>query len=181
MILTSMNYQRSDAFTFFMNEKFIYVFGGWDYETKHNLDIVERYEVFSDGIIKLSKAWEKIKVKGDLYLIKKYNMELIDLNPKKNNKEQEHSILLAGGYDTNFDYSFGVIKAIIIIGVNGVQVEKFSVWLPPGLECSFWYEKNFISSYNEYDKEEISVNFNIYVYSFKNKNFKQFQNTLRKM
>ena len=51
---------------FFMNEKFIYAFGGWGYETKHNLDIVERYEVFSDVVIKLSKAWEKIKVKGDL-------------------------------------------------------------------------------------------------------------------
>lgn len=185
MILPSMNYQRSDASTFFMNEKYIYVFGGWDYETKHNLDIIERYEVFSDGVIKLSKAWEKINVKGDLNLIKKYNMGLIDLNPKKNNKEKEHSILLVGGYDTNFDYSFDVIKANINIGINEVKIEKFSVGLPPGMECSFWYEKSFINAYNEYDKEEVSVNFNcfnnIYVYSFKNKNFKQFQNTISKL
>ena len=184
LILPSMNYQRSDATTFFMNEKYIYVFGGWNYETKHNIDKIERYEVFSDGVIKLSKTWEIIDIKGDINLIKKYNMGLIDLEPKKNDNNN-HSILLVGGYDTSFDYSFDVIQTSINIDDNYVKIEKLTFGLPPGLECSFWYEKNFINTNNDFDKEQVAVNYNcfnnIYVYSFKNKTFKQYPNTMNKL
>ena len=183
LILPSMHKNRSDASTFFYNKKYIYVFGGWDYSTKKSVTEIERYELFNGENIKLTKQWERVRVKGEQSLLQKYNMGIIDLRIKK--REQNKEILLVGGYDESFDYSRDVLKIEIVNKENFVILTKEDEGLPPGGESSFWYEKNFHYMINDLDKDEIAVNFNcfnnFYFYSFKNKTFKQYANSTTKV
>ena len=183
LILPSMHRNRSDASTFFYNKKYIYVFGGWDYSTKKSVTEIERYEIFNGENIKLTKQWERVRVKGEQSLLQKYNMGIIDLRIKK--REQNKEILLVGGYDESFDYSRDVLKVEIVNKENYVILTKEEEGLPAGGESSFWYEKCFHYMINDLDKDEIAVNFNcfnnVYVYSFKNKTFKQYANSTTKV
>ena len=183
LILPSMHYSRSDPTTFLCNTKYIYVFGGWDYNLKRSISEIERYEVFNDEGIKLTKQWEVIKIKGNRSLLEKYNMGLIDIS--KDNDEGNKEILLVGGYDESYDYSTDVVRIEIKKMENHVNVYKEEEGLPPGGESSFWYEKHFHYLKNDLDKEDIAVNFNcfnnIYVYNFKTKTFRQFANPNTKL
>jgi hypothetical protein len=182
LILPSMHKCRSDPTTFLYNKKYLYVFGGWDYTTKKSVNEIERYEIFNGENIKLTKQWERIKIKGESSLLMKYNMGLIEI---KNENDENKNILLVGGYDENFDYSCDVVNVEILQKENFVNVKKEEKGLPQGGESSFWYEKHFHYMKNDLDGEEIAINFNcfnnLYVYNFKNKTFRQFANTTTKV
>ena len=183
LILPSMHKCRSDPTTFLYNKKYLYVFGGWDYTTKKSVNEIERYEIFNGENIKLTKQWERIKIKGESNLLMKYNMGLIEI--KKNDEDENKNILLIGGYNENFDYSCDVVNVEILQKENFVNVKKEEKGLPQGGESSFWYEKHFHYMKNDLDGEEIAINFNcfnnLYVYNFKNKTFRQFANTTTKI
>ena len=184
LILPSMHKCRSDPTTFLYNKKYLYVFGGWDYTTKKSVNEIERYEIFNGENIKLTKQWERIKIKGESSLLMKYNMGLIEIKNNDENNENKN-ILLVGGYDENFDYSCDVVNVEILQKENFVNVKKEEKGLPQGGESSFWYEKHFHYMKNDLDGEEIAINFNcfnnLYVYNFKNKSFRQFANTTTKI
>lgn len=185
LILPSMNYSRSDPTTFLFNQKFIYVFGGWDYTFKKCVGEIERYEVFNDEGIKLTKQWETVKIRGNSSLLEKYNMGLINLSRERDEDEHSEKILLVGGYDESYDYSTDVLKVEMMKNENYISLTVEENGLPPGGESSFWYEKHFHYLKNDLDGEDIAVNFNcfnnIYVYNFKNKLFRQYANPNTKL
>ena len=185
LILPSMNYSRSDPTTFLFNKKFIYVFGGWDYTFKKCVNDIERYEVFNDEGIKLTKQWETVKIRGDSSLLEKYNMGLINLSRNSSEDDNSEQIILVGGYDESYDYSTDVLKIQIMKNENFVTISKEDIGLPPGGESSFWYEKHFHYLKNDLDGEDIAVNFNcfnnIYVYNFQSRQFRQYANPNTKL
>ena len=183
--LPRMKYKRSDPTVYFFDNKFIYVFGGWDYSQKKCVGEVERYKIFNsdkdDDLIQ-NGNWENIKIKGETISLQKYNMGLISLYDEKT--ENSEKIILVGGFDESYDYSQSVIKIEIMEMEDSIFVNKDIKGLPTGGESSFWYEKQFHIMSNDLDGEEIAVNFNcfnnIYVYTYRTSEFKQYANSTAK-
>ena len=183
--LPKMKYKRSDPTVYFFDSKFIYVFGGWDYSQKKCVGEVERYKIFNherdDDIIQ-DGVWENVKIKGETISLQKYNMGLISLYDEKT--ENSEKIILVGGFDESYDYSQSVIKIEIMQMEDSIFVNKDIKGLPTGGESSFWYEKQFHIMSNDLDGEEIAVNFNcfnnIYVYTYRTSEFKQYANSTAK-
>ena len=183
--LPSMHTKRSDPTAYLFDNKYIYVFGGWDYSQKRCAPDIERYLIlnsYDDDVLLTNSVWENIKIKGETISLQKYNMGLIALNDEKT--ENSEKIILVGGFDESYDYSQSVIKIEIMTKDNSIFVNKDIKGLPTGGESSFWYEKHFHVMSNELDGETIAVNFNcfnnIYVYTFRTSEFKQYANSTSK-
>ena len=123
-----------------------------------------------------------LKIKGETISLQKYNMGLIALTEEKS--ENSEKIILVGGFDESYDYSQSVIKIEIMQKENSIFVNKDIKGLPTGGESSFWYEKQFHVMNNDLDGEMIAVNFNcfnnIYVYTYRTNEFKQYANSTSK-
>ena len=179
-LLPSMHHVRSDPTVYFFNKVFIYVIGGWDYTKKTCVSEVERYEIFdADGNVRFSKQWEVLKIKNNPIYLQKYNMGLIALPDERT--ESSEKILLVGGFDEEYDYSSSIIKVELMLKEPALYVNKDIKGLPTDGESSFWYEKNFHTMRNDFENEPIAVNFNcfnnIYVYNFRNCEFKLYTNS----
>ena len=137
---------------------------------------------YDDDVLLTNSQWENVKIKGETISLQKYNMGLIALNDEKT--ENSEKIILVGGFDESYDYSQSVIKIEIMTKDNSIFVNKDIKGLPTGGESSFWYEKHFHIMNNDLDGETIAVNFNcfnnIYVYTFRTSEFKQYANSTSK-
>lgn len=186
-ILPSMSSERSDCTPYLFNNQFVYVFGGWDYNTKICIADVERYELFSNlssdiQEINYKNKWDFIRIKNNSMFLQKYNMGLIPMYDKSTNKVNEE-ILLVGGYDEEYDYSNSIIKVEIFFDEErDISISKDVRFLKNDVESSFWYEKTFHLINNEIDDEILAVNFNsfnyLYAYSYKKNEIKLFVNEL---
>ena len=183
--LPRMKYKRSDPTLYFFNNKYVYVFGGWDYSQKKCIGDVERYQIINNELdeeIIVNNSWENVKIKGESISLQKYNMGIINLIDEKT--ENSEKIILVGGFDESYDYSQSVIKIEIMQKENSIFVNKDIKGLPTGGESSFWYEKEFHIMNNDLDGELIAVNFNcfnnVYVYTFRTCEFKQYANSTSK-
>ena len=183
--LPRMKFKRSDPTLYFFNNKYVYVFGGWDYSQKKCIGDVERYQIVNNELdeeICVNNSWENVKIKGESISLQKYNMGIINLIDEKT--ENSEKIILVGGFDESYDYSQSVIKIEIMQKENSIFVNKDIKGLPTGGESSFWYEKEFHIMNNDLDGELIAVNFNcfnnVYVYTFRTCEFKQYANSTSK-
>jgi len=187
-ILPSMNCERSDCTAYLFNNHFVYIFGGWDYNTKICIPDVERYELFSNisnmnpQEINYKNKWEIIRIRNNSMFLQKYNMGLIPMYEKGVNKLYEE-ILLVGGYDEEYDYSNSIVKIEIYFDEEkDISISKDINFLKNDVESSFWYEKTFHLINNEIDDEVLAVNFNsfnyLYAYSYKKNEIKLFVNEL---
>jgi hypothetical protein len=186
-ILPSMSCERSDCTPYLFNNQFVYIFGGWDYNTKICIPDVERYELFSNlnsntQEINYKNKWDFISIKNNFIFLQKYNMGLIPMYDKSSNKINEE-ILLVGGYDEEYDYSNSIIKVEIFFDEErDISISKDVSFLKNDVESSFWYEKTFHLINNIIDDEILAVNFNsfnyLYAYSYKKNEIKLFVNEL---
>ena len=183
--LPSMHFKRSDPTAYLFDNKYVYIFGGWDYSQKKCIGEVERYQILfsnNDDDLITNGQWEMLKIKGETISLQKYNMGLIALTEEKS--ENSEKIILVGGFDESYDYSQSVIKIEIMQKENSIFVNKDIKGLPTGGESSFWYEKQFHVMNNDLDGEMIAVNFNcfnnIYVYTYRTNEFKQYANSTSK-
>ena len=180
-----MHFKRSDPTAYLFDNKYVYIFGGWDYSQKKCIGEVERYQILfsnNDDDLITNGQWEMLKIKGETISLQKYNMGLIALTEEKS--ENSEKIILVGGFDESYDYSQSVIKIEIMQKENSIFVNKDIKGLPTGGESSFWYEKQFHVMNNDLDGEMIAVNFNcfnnIYVYTYRTNEFKQYANSTSK-
>ncbi len=178
-IMPSMSCDRSDCTPYFFNNQFVYVFGGWDYNTKICIPDVEKYELFDNNqAINMKNKWEIIRVKNNSLFLQKYNMGIIPLINEKTDISEK--ILLVGGFDDEYDYSCSVVKVEILNEDDILYISRDIKGLPTDGESSFWYEKTFHIIKNELDNEVLAVNFNsfnnLYAFSYNKYEFKLFVN-----
>lgn len=165
-----MNQSRSDCSAFVFNNKWLYVFGGWDYETKMVCGGIERYECFDqESKLKLYGSWELISIKSNFQEeFLKYNMAIL-LSKKSENVEE---IIILGGCDSTGEYSDKNI--FLEFNFQSEQLIFNKIESNPNLAFTFWSEKNFNIFENE-DGTKLAVNFNsnndLIVYKYIEKEF----------
>lgn len=174
-----LNY-RSECACYLCDGKWLYVFGGWEYEKKECLFEVEMYEVFdsSDSMnIITNSNWQEIKVRFNKVYLQKYNMSVIPLIDDKT--EFSEQILLLGGYDEEYNYSGSIIKITFSLKDGSISVSKDEYnQLPLKHDSVFWTENTFILMENSTEKDSVAVNLTtnneIYMYFYKSEIIKVF-------
>lgn len=177
-VFHKMNFERADASVCFVNNKWIYIFGGWNFHTKKCVGTIERYEFFEEeNVIKFHGEWENVHVKNEIsLLINKYNMGIF-LSKETDNTE---SYILVGGYNDQLEYSRNLICFDIDKKTTEMKFQN-NEKLPEGYETSFWYEKTFQILQCE-DGSFIAVAFNssngILLYDYNMKQFRKYDNNM---